>query len=84
MRQSLVHMDFYGPCLTKRKNKVGVTLHFYGKDGTKHTVVFEGTTKVLWFEAGVVNIDDREYFCDKWLVRHFEFLLREDPFLLEL
>ncbi|MBR4768944.1 MAG: hypothetical protein IK088_08210 [Lachnospiraceae bacterium] len=77
MRSSIVKSEHYGACLTKQRNTIGETLHFHMKDGEKRTIVFEGTVKILGFDVGVLNIDGREYFCDKWLVRHFKYLLED-------
>ena len=78
LRSPLDKFGFFGATpIRQRDNIREETLHLTMKDGEKHTIVFEGYGRFLWFTVGLVNYDGREYYCDRWMVEHFKSLLQD-------
>ena len=79
MRMSLFRLNLYGPCLRRHFNFRGNAegLHIYARGGETHLIVFEGSIRVLGMDIGIVAFDGKEYICDPWLVRHFNYICRD-------
>ena len=78
LRSPLDKFALFGATPVRQRDNIRTeTLHLYMKDGGKHTIVFLGYDKILWFTVGLVHFDGREYYCDRWMVEHFKSLLEE-------
>ncbi len=78
LRSPLDKFCFFGATPGRQKdNTREETLHLYMKDGEKHTIVFEGYGRFLWYTVGLVNYDGREYYCDQWMAEHFKSMLQD-------
>ena len=78
LRSPLDKFCFFGATRVRQKDNTSQeTLHLYMNGEEKHTIVFEGYGRFLWFTVGLVNYDGQEYYCDRWMVEHFKSMLQD-------